>query len=276
MRKKTFLIREYSLKGILIIITLLSIFPFYYVFIMASYFSENILRKGITLIPGTYLLNNLKNVLQRNYVQSYVNSIIVSVFATVGSVLICAAAGYGLSLYRFRGRRFLKNLIVLTMLLPPQIGIIGYIIEMRTLGISRTFLSLILTWFPNSFGCFWIIQYLNAHLQREIVESARIDGANEFYIFSIISLPLMRTAIMTLVMLTFLWSWNSYMLPLIIVNKASMYTIPLYVMSINGIFRTDYSAQMTALFFATIPLLIIFILGSKYFQKGLVAGAIKG
>jgi multiple sugar transport system permease protein/cellobiose transport system permease protein len=162
------------------------------------------------------------------------------------------------------------------MLLPPQIGIIGYIIEMRTLGLSRTFLPLILTWLPNSFGVFWITQYLDANLQKEVVESARIDGANEMHTFFAISLPLMRGAIMTLVMLTFLWSWNSYMLPLIIVNKASMYTIPLYVMSITGIFRTDYSAQMTALFFSTIPLLIIFIIGGKNFKKGLIAGAVKG
>jgi ABC-type glycerol-3-phosphate transport system permease component len=114
------------------------------------------------------------------------------------------------------------------------------------------------------------------NIQKEVVESARIDGANELYIFFIISLPLMRAAIVTLVTLFFLWSWNSYMLPLIMVSKVSMYTIPLYVMSINGLYRTDYSAQLTALFFSTIPLLVIYIIGGKYFQKGLVAGAVKG
>jgi multiple sugar transport system permease protein/cellobiose transport system permease protein len=245
-------------------------------FIMASYFNEDILGKGITLIPGTYLFKNLKIILEGNYVQSYLNSIVVSVISTICSVLICAAAGYGLSLYQFKGRKLLRNIIILTMLLPPQIGIIGYIIEMRALGISRTFLPLIISWLPNSFGCFWITQYLDANIQKEIVESARIDGANEVYTFFSISLPLMRAAIITLVTLTFLWSWNSYMLPLIIISKASMYTIPLYVMSINGLFRTDYSLQITALFFATIPLLFIYILGGKYFQKGLIAGAIKG
>jgi multiple sugar transport system permease protein/cellobiose transport system permease protein len=276
MKKPVLIAKDYSLKLILIAISLVSLFPFYYMFIMASYFNEEILGKGITLIPGNYLFKNLSVILQGNYVQSYLNSIIVSVFSTICSVLVCAAAGYALSLYRFKSRKFLKNLVVITMLLPPQIGIIGYIIEMRAIGISRTFLPLILTWLPNSFGCFWITQYLDANIQKEVVESARIDGANEAYTFFMISLPLMRAAIVTLVTLTFLWSWNSYMLPLIIVSKASMYTIPLYVMSINGLFRTDYSLQLTALFFSTIPLLIIYILGGKYFQKGLIAGAVKG
>jgi ABC-type glycerol-3-phosphate transport system permease component len=276
MRKPVLLVKDYSLKLVLIAISLVSLFPFYYMFIMASYLNEEILGRGITLIPGRRLFSNLGVILKGNYIQSYANSIIVSVFSTASSVLVCAAAGYGLSLYRFRGRRLLKNLVVITMLLPPQIGIIGYIIEMRTLGISRTFLPLILTWLPNSFGCFWITQYLDANIQKEVVESARIDGANEACTFFVISLPLMKAAIVTLVTLTFLWSWNSYMLPLIIVSKASMYTIPLYVMSINGLFRTDYSLQLTALFFATIPLLIIYIIGGKHFQKGLIAGAIKG
>jgi multiple sugar transport system permease protein/cellobiose transport system permease protein len=276
MRKPGFVIKDYALKLVLLAVSFVSLFPFYYMFIMASYFNEEILGRGITLIPGDYLLKNLSVILKGNYIRSYVNSIIVSVFSTASSVLVCAAAGYGLSLYRFRGRRLLKNLIVVTMLLPPQIGIIGYIIEMRFMGLSRTFLPLILTWLPNSFGCFWITQYLDANIQKEIVESARIDGANEAYTFFVISLPLMKAAIVTLVTLTFLWSWNSYMLPLIIVSKASMYTIPLYVMSINGLFRTDYSLQLTALFFATIPLLVIYILGGKHFQRGLVAGAIKG
>ena len=261
---------------ILVFISLVSLFPFYYLFIMSSYFNEDIMRMGMSLIPGNYLLENLKNILTGNYIISYVNSAIVSSSSTICSVLICAAAGYGLSLYRFNTRNFFKALIVLTMLLPPQLAIIGYIIQMRTMGLSRTFLPLILVWFPNSFGVFWIMQYLGSSIQKEIVESARIDGANELFIFFTISIPLMRPAIVTLVMLVFLWSWNSYMLPLIMITRASMFTVPLYVQSIAGLYRTDYSAQMTALFFATIPLLIIFILGGKAFQKGLIAGAIKG
>jgi multiple sugar transport system permease protein/cellobiose transport system permease protein len=243
---------------------------------MASYFNEDILKKGLTFIPGNYLLENLKTILHGNYISSYFNSIIISACSTAGSVIICAAAGYALSLYRFTIRNFFKSLIILTMLLPPQIAIIGYMLEMRFLGINRTFLPLILAWFPNSFGVFWIMQYLNSNIQKEIVESARIDGANELSIFFVISIPLMRSAIVTLVMLTFLWSWNSYMLPLIMISKAAMYTVPLYVQSLAGLYRTDYSAQMTALFFATIPLLLIFIFGGKYFKKGLIAGAVKG
>jgi multiple sugar transport system permease protein/cellobiose transport system permease protein len=243
---------------------------------MSSYFNEDILKKGVTLIPGTYLLENLKTILKGNYIISYVNSVIISMLSTGLSVIICSAAGYGLSLYRFRLRNFFRSLIVLTMLLPPQIAIIGYIIEMRTLHLTRTFLPLILAWLPNSFGVFWIMQYLSANIQKEIVESARIDGANELLTFFAISIPLMKSAIVTLVMLVFLWSWNSYMLPLIIITKSTMYTVPLYVQSIAGLYRTDYSAQMTALFFATIPLLIIFVLGGKSFQKGLIAGAVKG
>jgi len=268
--------RNSFLRLILIIISLISFFPFYYLFIISSYFNEVILGKGMTLIPGTYLLENLKGILKGNYLISYYNSLIVSIGSMICSVIICAAAGYGLSLYRFKARSFFRGLIVLTMLLPPQIAIIGYIIEMRTFGINRTFLPLILAWFANSFGVFWIMQYLRANIQKEIVESARIDGANEGLIFFVISVPLMKSAIFTLTILVFLWSWNSYMLPLIIITKSSMFTVPLYVQSLIGVYRTDYSAQMTGLFFATVPLLLIFILGGKTFQKGIIAGAVKG
>ena len=121
-----------------------------------------------------------------------------------------------------------------------------------------------------------MMQFLRDSVPEEMMESARIDGCSEPGILASIVVPCIKPAIMTVATLVFLWSWNNYLLPLITLNKQAVYTLPLMISNISVSYRQDYGAQMLALALSTFPVLIIFILGSKYFVKGITAGAVKG
>lgn len=269
-----------SVKGVfltifLVLISLVSLLPFWFMFSMSTYKSEMIFQT-IPLLPSNFLIENIKTIFASNFVQSYGNSMIISVASMIVSVLFCAMVGYAMNVYTFRIKKILTTFIMMTMMVPTQIGIIGYMIEMRNLHVNNTLLPMIFVWFANGFGAYWMISFIESALPRELVESARIDGANEIAIFSKIAIPCIRPGLLTLCLLIFLWSWNNYLMPLVFVNKESNYTIPIFIKSLASAYRTDYGAQLTGLTLGTIPLLNLFIAGSKSFIRGLTAGAVKG
>lgn len=260
---------------VLLLISFVSLIPFWFMFSMSTYKSEMIFQ-GTPIFPSDYFIENLKTIFASNFVQSYGNSLFISVVSMLVSVLICAMVGYGMNVYQFRFKKALYIFIMMTMMVPSQIGIIGYMIEMRNVGLNTTLWPMIFTWFANGFGAYWMISFVQSSLPLELVESARIDGASETKIFRSIVLPCIKPGLLTLCLLIFLWSWNNYMIPLVFVNKPENYTIPIFIKSLASSFRTDYGAQLAGLTLATIPLLILFIIGSKNFIRGLTAGAVKG
>lgn len=269
--------KAWKIGGIMLLVaaSVVSFLPFYLLIIMSSYTTEQIFT-GLKLVPGDFFGGNLQLVLSDSFFRAYLNSVIVSASSTVLGLLICAMAGHALSAYKFRGRNVMYRLILVTMMVPSQISIIGYMIEMRTLHLSNTLIPLILVWTYSGFGAFWMTQYMTGAVSHEIIQSARVDGSGEMRTFFAIILPMILPALGTLALLIFLWSWNNYMLPLVMVNKTSLYTIPLYISSLGSAYRTDYAARMMGLLLATVPLLLVFMLGSKSIMKGLTAGAVKG
>lgn len=260
---------------LLTILSLVSLFPFYMMVMMSTYITEEMFR-GLPFFPGNYFAENLKAVFASNFFTAYANSILVSALATAGCVLVSAMAGYGINIYNFKFKKMAATLIMITMMVPTQIGVIGYTIEMRTFGLVGSLWPLVLIWLANGFGVFWMMQSIKGALPLEIVESARIDGSNEMRTFWQIVVPCILPALATLAMLVFLWSWNSYMYPLVLINDAEKYTIPLYIKSLSSLYRTDYGAQLAGLVLATVPLIAMFVFGAKNFIKGLTAGAVKG
>ncbi len=259
----------------LILISLASLIPFWFMFSMSTYKSENIF-KNTPLLPSNYLAENIKTIFASNFVKSYGNSFFISSVSMVFCVLVCAMVGYAMNVYDFRFKKAFYTFIMLTMMVPSQIGVIGYMIEMRNISMNNTLWPMIFIWMANGFGAFWMVSFIKGALPFELVESARIDGANEIRIFAKIVTPCIRPGLLTLSLLIFLWSWNSYMIPLVFVNKQDNYTIPIFIKSLASAYRTDYGAQLTGLTLATIPLLLLFIIGSKSFIRGLTSGAVKG
>jgi multiple sugar transport system permease protein/cellobiose transport system permease protein len=258
-----------------LILSILALLPFYMMIIMGTYYSED-LYTGVKLLPGNFLIENMKTVLKQDFVRFYRNSVVVSVTHTVGSVLVCSLAGYAFSKFRFKARNGLFAFVVSTLAIPPQVGLVGFVVEMRMLGWINTLLPLIFGGMSSAFAVFWLTQYMTAAIPLELIESGRIDGCREFGIFFRLVMPIIKPAIITISLLLFLWSWNSYMTPLVIITTEKLYTIPLSISLLAGEYRVDYAARVLALALGTIPIVVIFAFGSKHLIRGLVSGAIKG
>lgn len=259
----------------IVLISVMSLLPFYIMIIMGTYRNEDLFNQ-IVLLPGTYLLENFKTVTASRFELAYWNSLIVSVLSTVLSVFVSAFAGFAFAKHQFRYKNKIFAAVLLTMMIPGQLGLVAYVIEMRYLNLSGTLLPLILPWVANAFGVYWMTQFIRSAVPTEVLESARIDGCSDITVFFRIVLAFIYPAITTLSLLVFLWSWNNYLLPLIIVNKPELYTIPLGITTLGDAYRTDLAAQILGLTMGTLPVLILFAFGSKSFIRGLTAGSVKG
>lgn len=259
----------------LIFITVLSFVPFYFTIIMSTHNTSEIF-KGNIYLPGKYLLDNLSTIIEGGFHTYYFNSIYTSFLSAILCLFVSTMAGYAIAKYNFKFKKQISTLILLTMMIPGQIALIGYIIEMKTLNLTGTHLPIILFWGASSYGVFFMMQYIKGAVPIEVIESARIDGCNEFRIFISISTAFIKPALGTLFMLIFLWSWNNYLLQVIILNKKDLFTVPLGIQSLANAYTQDWGARGAGLAISVVPLLIIFIIGSKNFIRGISAGAIKG
>lgn len=268
------IIKRFVLVSVMVCVTALSLIPFYMMFIMGTHVTEDLFR-GLVILPGRYFVNNVQTVVRSGLLTYYANSIIVSVISTTLSVFVSALTGYAIAKFRFKFRNTIFFAILISMMVPAQLGLIAYVIQMRVFGLNNSLIPLILPWIASPFGVFWMTQMIGSSVPSEIVESGRIDGCNEFKIFVRLAIPCFIPAIVTLSMLIFLWSWNSYMLPMVILNRPELFTIPVGLARIGDLYRVDHAARIAGLSLGTIPLLIIFSIGSKSFIRGLTAGAIK-
>ena len=260
---------------VLVLMTIVMFFPLYIVFIMGTYYSEDIF-KGLPILPGDYLIENIKMVISNGFFRAYFNSITVSVVSVILSVMISSLIGFALAKYKFKGKKLIFGFIMAIMMIPGQIALIGYMLEMRKVGLIDTLLPLIFTWAAHPLGAFLMTQFISDAIPDELLESGRLDGCTEPGLFFRIVVPCIKPGFLTLATLVFLWSWNNYVLPLIIINKQEMFTIPLMVNNLSNAFRSDYGAIMCALALSVLPMIVIFSLCSKTFIKGIAAGAVKG
>ena len=260
---------------ILILMTLVMFFPLYIVFVMGTYYSEDIF-KGLPMLPSDYFLTNLKLVISKGFFSAYLNSITVSVASVILSVLVSTMIGFALAKYNFKGKKFIFAFVMAIMMIPGQISMIGYMLEMRKMNLINTLLPLIFTWAAHPLGAFLMMQFISDGIPDELLESARLDGCSEPGIFFKIVIPCIKSGFVTLATLVFLWSWNNYVLPLILINKQELFTIPLMVNNLSNAFRSDYGAIMCALGLSVLPMIVIFSLCSRTFIHGIAAGAVKG
>ena len=259
----------------LLLISVLSIVPFYFILSMSTHTTNEIYR-GEIFVFGNRLAQNIRTIVQGGFMRYYGNSAVTALFSAVLCVLISSLAAYGITIYRFKAKKAMTSFIFATMMIPSQIGLIGYTIEMRNLRLTDSLVPLVLTWGASAYGVYFMMQYMKSSIHPELIESARIDGCGEFRTFFTIGLPLVRPAIGTLFMLIFLWSWNNFLLPSTLINKSSKFTIPIGIQTLATAYTQDWGARGAALAIAIVPILLIFAAGSKYFIQGLSAGAVKG
>jgi len=268
MRKKSI-----GMNLFMIIVSLMAIFPFYLMLIMSSYTSEQI-YKGISLLPGSAFLKNAKTVFESNYLLYYRNSIIVSTCTVLLQLLVSTMAGYALSKFKFAAAGPIMTTIIGLMVIPHNVSLVAFVMEMKSLGWINTWLPLIIPC-ASPFGVFWMASSIKEAVPDELIEAAQIDGCSQFYIFFKIVVPLARSAIGTLALLVFLSSWNNVMTPLVTLSDPKLFTLPLGIKAFGTSKSTDYGAQIFGLSLAVIPIAAVFAIFSKNLIRGITSGAVK-
>lgn len=259
----------------LFLMTAMSLFPFYVMICMSSH-TTNEISRGIVYTLGTALWENIKTLTETNYIRYYANSLYIAVLSMVLSILVSCLCGYGLAIYEFRMPKAMFSVIMATMMIPAQVSMIGFILEMRKMGLSNTHIPLIFYSVAWPFGVFWIRQFVQQSIPIDCLECARIDGCGEWKIFFQIGMPFLKPAISSLAMIAFLNSWNAFLVPQVLLNSDELYTLQIGIRAIGNSHVRDIAAQIAGLSLGVVPILIVFIFGSKYFVSGLTDGAVKG
>ena len=228
-------------------------------------------------IPAPFITDNYADVFAQIPVSRFfLNSLFVAFVTTVFQVLFSAMAGFAFARGKFKYKECLFFVFLLTMMVPPQVNIIPLFFLMRELHFIDTYQALILPGIFGGFGVFLMRQWFKG-LSPDIEDAARIDGCNSIEIFFKIALPLSVPALVTLALFTFITTWNSFMWPLIVTNSHEITTLPVALANFKGSFReTIMWGDLTACsVILCAPVIILFILGKKYFINDILTGGIK-
>ncbi|MFO7882012.1 MAG: carbohydrate ABC transporter permease [Kosmotogaceae bacterium] len=275
-KKKTSLFGQIGIHAVLLFGSLVMIVPF--AWMVSTSFK---LPKEVYLIPPRWIPNNptLKNYTDlfdaMNFGRPFMNTIIVALSITFLSVLLSSMAGYGFAKFRFRGREKLFLIVLGTLMVPGQITMIPVFLMLNQMGLVNTYAGLIFPPIANAFNIFFMRQFIMS-LPDELIDAAKMDGANEGFIFFKIILPLTKPALAAITIFTFTGSWNSFLWPLIIAQDESMYTLPVAVSVLGGQYTERIALQMAGACIVITPLIIVFLVAQKYFIKGIALTGLKG
>lgn len=267
---------------ILSVLAIVSIFPFFWMVVASTNKSVDV-TKG-TLVPGTYLLENLRHLLESDlqYLSAFKNSIVIAVVTTALAMIVSSAAGYAFEVFKSKGRDRVFSIVLLSMMVPfaalmvPLFRLFSKfnkIPVLKWIGLNTTG-SVVIIAIATAFLIFFFRQNTKT-FTKELIEAARIDGVGEFGIFTKIYMPTMKSTYAAAVVVTFMTSWNNYLWPLIALQSEDKRTLPLVISALGSSYTPDYGMMMTAVVIATLPTALIFFLMQKQFVAGMT-GSVKG
>ncbi len=261
----------------LVIAVLASIYPFYYMFVIATRSLDAINSVPPPFTPGDAFGPNFQRVLDNdaaNFLKGIVNSVIVSTVVTISVVLTGTLAGFAFAKLRFRGRNALLLAIVVTMMVPTQLGLIPLWGMMQDLGWYDTLYAVTVPFLVSAFGVFMMRQYATQAVSDELIEAARVDGCSTFRIYWNVVLPALRPAAAVLGLLTFMDTWNQFLWPYAALTNDNP-TLQVSLAFLSYAYYTDYSQVFAATAVGTIPLLLVFIFFGRQIIGGIMEGAVK-
>ncbi len=266
----------YLFLGFLVMI---AIVPFWIVIINATRDGMSISTQGVTIFPGSSLKENYE-ILTSNVdvVRGFLNSLKIAVLVTLLSGYFSALTAYGFHMYQFKGKNILFGMILVFMMIPSQLAFLGYVKLMTQIGLMDNHLALIIPAIASIGTVFFLRAYISSGLSKEIIESARIDGAGELYIFHRIALPLMAPGVATMSIFTFIGSWNNYLSARVMLSSKANETLPMVISSLKAlkIWHQNQGAIYLGFAISIIPIVVVFIFASKYLIENISAGAVKG
>ena len=255
---------------------LIMLAPFYFMFVFASHSRTEIFSLPPPLFFGDDFLLNVKILTERiPFWRSLGWSLYVALASTALTLLFCSMGGYAFAMFEFRFKQALFLLVMGTMLIPSFLGMIPTFMIMDAFGWIDQPRALYIPGAASAFGIFLMRQFITASIPRDLVEAARMDGCGELSIYWRIVLPLLKPALGTLGLVTFIASWNNFIGPLIVMRSPEMYTLPLALRSMQSPVNTEWGAVMAGSAIATLPLLVLFAISSRRLIDGLTAGAVK-
>ena len=275
-RRRKVSIGKIFLYLFLIVLAIICFLPFYIMIINSTHSNPDLASK-LMLTPGKHLIENYKRLSENVPVwKGFRNSLVIAVSTTILSGYFSALTAYGFSKFRFKGNKQLFWIVLATMMIPQQLGLIGFFQLCKSLNLLNSFLPMILPAIASASSVFFIKGYSDAAIHESLIESARIDGCGEFRIFNTIILPIIIPSVATMAIFTFVNSWNNYLTPLVLLFDMEKFTLPILIVVARGIYQTDFGAIYTGIAISIVPIMLAFSFLSKYIIGGLSNGAVKG
>ncbi|MBS2968219.1 carbohydrate ABC transporter permease [Metabacillus sp. KIGAM252] len=268
-------ISKVLLYTLLIAGVICSIGPFYWMVIGASHTSGEIFKVPPNFLPGSELWTNLKNLDESIGILKVLgNSLTITLIYTALALMICSASGYAFAKFKFKGRDAIFFVLLLAIMIPYHVTLIPLFKMMAALGWINTYQAVILPNLAYPFAIFLMRQNMKA-LPDSLLEAARVDGAGEFKIFFTIVLPTMKPSLAAVAIFLFMFQWNNFLWPLVILNEQDMYTLPVALSSLIGLSKVDYGQLMMGTAISTLPIMIFFLLLQRQFISGMLGSSVK-
>ena len=264
---------------VLIFLSFLCLF-FFYILIVNATRSHADLQKGFSAIPGSYFLENLKNVANDGSFPMFkgiLNSLIVSTCSAALCTYFSSLTAYGLYAYDFRAKKAAFTFIMAILVMPTQVTAMGFLRLITNMGMYDSLLPLIIPSIASPAVFYFMYSYLQSSLPLSLVEAARIDGSGEFRTFNRIVLPIMKPAIAVQAIFTFVSSWNNYFVPALVIQSKDKMTVPILIATLRGAdyMNFDMGKIYMMITVAIVPIIIVYLLLSKYIIAGVTLGGKK-
>jgi cellobiose transport system permease protein len=284
-RRRRFTSRHFQSAGpftylFLLLVAILSFFPLYWSVVVASHDNSAIAEYPPVMTPGDQLFHNIGRVFNSgevsiNFWTALINSAIVSGVVAFTVVLFSTLAGFAFAKLQFRGNKVLFLVVIGTLIIPVQLGVIPLFIEMKHLGWINQLEAVIAPSLVSAFGVFLMRQYIVAAVPNELIDASRVDGCSTIRVFWHVVLPAVRPAAAVLGLLTFLNAWNDFFWPLIVLTPQNP-TVQVAVSALQSGYVQDYALVFAGTFISIIPLLVIFLVLGRQVIGGIMKGAVKG
>ena len=264
---------------VLILLSFMCLF-FFYVLIINATRSHGDLQKGFSALPGKYFLENLKNVANDGSFPMFrgiLNSVIVSYCSAALCTYFSSLTAYGLYAYEFKARKVAFTFIMAILVMPTQVTAMGFLRLVTKMGLYDSLLPLIIPSIASPAVFYFMYSYLQSSLPLSLVEAARIDGSGEFHTFNRIVIPIMKPAIAVQAIFTFVGSWNNYFVPALIIQSKSKMTVPILIATLRGAdyMNFDMGKIYMMITVAIVPIIVVYLLLSKYIIAGVTLGGVK-
>lgn len=262
--------------ALLVLGGLLTIAPFYFMFVFATHQRSEIFGFPPPLWFGEHFLTNYQILIEKiPFWRAYWNNFYLALMTTITSLFFCSLAGFGFAMYQFRWREQLFAVVMTTLLIPAILNLIPFYLLIFQLGWINTPKALWVPAMAGALGIFLMRQYIISAIPKELVDAARIDGCTEFQIYWRIVLPLIRPALGTLGLITFIGSWNRFADVNVIMRSQETKTIPVVLRTLQGATDVEWGAIMAGTALMVAPLLLVFALAARQLMEGLTSGAVK-